>query len=77
MFELNNRQKVVVEHVLQELLSKGTNELNKTFGTFTIQEMQDLYSRLHYADFCEKHGIAYDDMTEADYEQAYREAWEA
>lgn len=75
--ELTRREKAVVEHVLSELLMHKYQDLNLIFGTETIKEMQKLYGKLTYADFCERHGVAYEDMTEADYEQAYREKWES
>ena len=76
-FKLTDRDLVVIEHVLCELLCFKYDELNKTFGTLTIEYMQRLHSRLYYRDFCEKYGIQYEDMTEDDFEQAYRDMWEA
>lgn len=75
--ELTSREKNLVQGIIGDLLSKPYNELNKTFGTETIQEMANLYSRMRWDDYCKRHNVKYEDLTEDDYEQAYREEWES
>ena len=42
-------------------------------GSLTMQEASDLYRRLKYENYCIKHRIAFEDMTEDDYANAYEE----
>lgn len=74
---LSERELCTVTAVLEELLRKPYSELNKVYGTLTIKEMSELYCKLEYRDYCEEHGIAFEDMDDLDFEQAYREKWEA
>lgn len=64
--ELNDRELNIVHHVLDELLMKPIDELNRTFGSLTIEEMKKLYGKLHLREYCESHDIRYEDMTEDD-----------
>ena len=70
---LSIRESATVFCVIDELLRKSYAELNYTFGTETIQNMQKLWSKMRYADYCDEHGIAYEDMTEDDFVNAYLE----
>ena len=62
-----------VQAVFESLVLMGDRKLNTFLGTITIDEMKKIYSKLHYAPYCEKHGIAYEDMTDEDFEAAYFE----
>ena len=75
--EFTERQIDVITGVFGELLKMKYDDLNSFLGSETISEMQDMYSRLYYREYCERHGIRYEDMTEADFEQEYAERWEA
>ena len=48
-------------------------QLNSILGSVTIQEMQNLTSKLRYENYCDRHGIKYEDMTEDDFIDAYFE----
>ena len=63
--------------VLDELMKMGYKKLNSIFGTLTIEDMQLLHSKLHYNDYCERHGVKYEEMTDEDYIRAYEEEEEA
>lgn len=69
--ELSNEEKRTVLAVFDSLLHKPTDELHKFLGSFTIQEMQKLYQKIRYDDYCKSRGIAYEDMTEEDFVDAY------
>ena len=45
-------------------------ELNKFLGSTTIVEMMTLANKMRYAEYCERHGIAYEDMTDEDFVDA-------
>lgn len=75
--ELSRREKQVVLGVFEELLRMGDSKINTFLGSETIKEMHKLYSKLFYADYCDAHGIKYEDMTVEDFEDAYRRMWEA
>lgn len=49
------------------------HELYRFMGSETIKDMKALQQKLHYYDYCMAHGIAYEDMTEDDFIQAYEE----
>lgn len=70
---LTQNEKRTICAVFGELLRKPYNELNTFLGSLTIEEMQKLYSKLHYEDYCIRHEIRYEDMTEADFEQEWHE----
>lgn len=74
---LTKNEKRTVVAVFGELLQMGTSKLNTFLGSITIQEMQTLYMKLSYEDYCEKYHIKYEDMTVEDFEDAYRERWES
>lgn len=68
---LTHEEKMTVLAVFGELLRKPDRELNTFLGSMTIEEMHKLYGKLHYEDYCEEHGIKYEDMTEEDFIDAY------
>ena len=70
MITLTNREKVITEHVLLELLKQKEKTLNKMFGSETIKDIGNLYRKLYYSDYCEKNGIKFEDMTDADFNDA-------
>ena len=45
-------------------------ELNKFLGSTTIVEMMTLANKMRYAEYYERHGIAYEDMTDEDFVDA-------
>ena len=49
------------------MLKKPYSELNCFLGSITIKEMQKLYSKLRYEQYCDDRGIKYEDMTEDDF----------
>lgn len=75
--KITERELEVMHGVLDELLHLKYDELNKTYGSETIKDMYHLWAKLGYRDYCEKYGVQYEDMTEDDFEQAYRDKWEA
>ena len=73
--KLTKNEKRTVLAVFEELSKKPYSELNKFLGSITIQEMAKLRNKLYYEDFCEKHGVKYEDMTPEDFEMAYNERY--
>ena len=71
--KLTANEKRTVKAVFRELLKKPYSELNCFIGSLTIEEMQKLYSKLRYEQYCEDHGIKYEYMTEDDYISAEEE----
>ena len=72
--KFTKREEKVVLAVFTDLMQRFTDsEMNYFIGSETIEEMHKLRSKLKYADYCERHKIKYEDMTEADFEQAYYE----
>ena len=70
--ELSKSEKKMLCGVLAEVLSH-TDELHKRFGSITIEEMDKLYWKLKFSDYCARHNINYEDMTEDDYMRYYYE----
>ena len=58
---------------LDELCRMPYRELNRHFGSLTIQDIQKLHHKMHYDGYCRKHGIRLKDMTDYDYIRAYEE----
>ena len=52
-----NEHRTLIKAILNELMGKGYDELNKTFGSLTIQEMQKLTYDLRVDDVCAEFGI--------------------
>ena len=73
---LSERELDVVTAVLDDLLRKPYGELNTFIGSETIKDMAELYGKLRHRHYCERHGIAYEDMDEFDFEREYSEEWE-
>ena len=46
-------------------------------GTLTAEIAAHVASKLRFRGYCERHGITYEQMTEDDFEEAYREETEA
>lgn len=65
--ELTAKEKRIVKAVFGELLKKPYSELNCYLGSLTIKEMQKLYAKLRYEQYCDDRGINYEDMTEDDF----------
>lgn len=72
---MTDQEKRTVRAVFHELLKKPYAELNTFLGNLTIQEMESLYSKLKYEDYCKDHEIAYEEMTEDDFIRAYEEEY--
>lgn len=72
--ELTNREVKTLKAVLYDLVTTFTDdEMNKFMGSETIKEMKALQQKLYYSDYCEEHGIRYEDMTEDDFMREYEE----
>ena len=71
--KLTANEKRTVKAVFGELLKKPYSELNCFLGSLTIEEMQKLYSKLRYEQYCDERGINYEDMTEDDFISAEEE----
>lgn len=56
--------------VFSSLAEKDYEELNTFLGSETINRMQVLLSKIRHHDWCEEHGIKFEDMTERDFEDA-------
>ena len=65
--KLTANEKRTVKGVFGELLKKPYSELNCFIGSITIKEMQKLYLKLRYEQYCDARGIKYEDMTEDDF----------
>lgn len=63
--------------VLDGILHMPYRELNTFLGSLTIAEATMLYGKMKMAPYCERHGIAYEDLTVEDYEDAYHEGWDS
>lgn len=59
-----------IEAVFDSLSKLEYAKLNKFLGSMTIVEMMTLANKMRYAEYCERHGIAYEDMTEEDFVDA-------
>ena len=68
---LTKKEKRVVLAVFGELNKKRDAELNMYLGSETIKEMRTLYNKLRHEEYCERRGIAYEEMTEEDFIDAY------
>ena len=68
---LTKKEKRVVLAVFGELNKKRDTELNMYLGSETIKEMRTLYNKLRHEEYCERMGIAYEEMTEEDFIDAY------
>lgn len=66
-------EKRTIKAVFGELLKKPYSEINTFLGSLTIEEMQKLYSKLRYEQYCDERGIKYEDMTEDDFISAEEE----
>ena len=75
MYNFTERDVGTILGVFDSLMRKSDRELNTFLGSITIQEMKSLYYRLHYAPYCEKYGVRYEDMDEDDFIRAYEEEW--
>lgn len=69
--ELSKSEINVLRNVLSEAL--WDRDIHKKFGGITIEEMNKLFVKFRYADYCERHGITFEEMTEDDFERAYFE----
>ena len=72
---LSEKEKRVVIGVFGELMGREYSELNTFLGSETIKEMQTLYSKLRHEEYCERRGIAYEEMTEEDFIEAELERY--
>ena len=63
---LTANEKRTVKAVFSELLKKPYYELYPFLGDLTVSEMQKLYYKLRYEQYCEDHGIRFEDMDEMD-----------
>lgn len=75
--EFTRQEQRTILAVLSGILCLPYKEQNKIIGSLTIEDASRLYSKMKYAPYCERHGIAYEDMAEEDFEYAYREEWDS
>lgn len=64
---LTKEEKRTVLAVFDELAKMKYSDLNTFLGSITIKEMMALRQKLEYEEYCENHGIRYEDMTEDDF----------
>lgn len=67
----------VIAAVMLELSRMHDDDLNRIIGSETIKDVHKLSSKLYHREYCDKHGIRFEDMTDADFEQAYFERFES
>ena len=70
---LTERELKTVEAVFNDCIMLGDKKLNTFVGSITMQEMKELYWKLHYREYCERHNKQLEDFTDEDYIQAYFE----
>lgn len=69
-----DREVKTIKAVLNDLvINFSDDELHKFIGSETIKDMKTLERKLYYSDYCEEHGITYEDMTIDDFIQEYEE----
>lgn len=73
MVTLDKWEKRVVLAVISEMQKLPYAKLNSIIGSETIREMGKIAQKLRYEDYCERHNIEYEDMTEDDFIQAWLE----
>lgn len=73
-FELTAREATMVRSVLAELLMRP--DVRTWVGSITIEDIQNLCSRMLYNDYCIKNNIRYEDMTDDDFMNAYFDKYE-
>lgn len=73
---LTANEKRTVRAVFGELVKMRYADLNKVIGSSTIDEMHKLYSKLENEEYCDRHGITYEEMTDDDFINAYFEKYE-
>ena len=56
--------------IFDELRKMKYRDLNGFLGSLTIKEMIELHRKINYADYCERNGIKFEDMTDDDFEEA-------
>ena len=75
--KLTNNELKVIEAVFEDILRNENGDIHQRFGSLTIEAIQNIHSKIHYNEYCERHGISYEEMTDEDYEEAYSEEWDA
>lgn len=68
------RELNVIQHVMAESLY---SEARKNWGSETIKYMMEIHNKLRMRDYCERHNVKYEDLTDEDYEAEYYERYEA
>lgn len=69
---LSERELQTVQAVFNDCLMRFTDDDLHTFiGSETLKDMKNLYSKIRYRDYCERHNIKFEDMTEEDFMRAY------
>ncbi len=76
MYNFNEKETRTVLAVFDSLFYMDEHAVNEFLGSVTIAEMKELYLKMKYAPFCEKHGIRYEDMTDDDFIAAWEEECE-
>lgn len=71
--EFSELELKVIAYAIDELVRQGW----KKHGTLTIEEASTIASKLRFRDYCKRHNITYEQMDDLDFEQAYREEYEA
>ena len=64
-----------IEAVICEVARMPYSQMNTFLGSMTCKEVAALAHKFQYADYCERHGVEYEDMTADDFEQAYMEMY--
>ena len=71
---LTDRELRTVYAVFESLEQRFSDEEMHCFiGSITMEEMKTLRNKLYYRDYCEEHGVAYEDLTDDDFIRAYEE----
>lgn len=65
---LNANEKRTVLAVFEGLLEQPYSEINRFIGSITIREMQVLYAKLDAEEYCDRHHVRFENMTDDDFE---------
>jgi hypothetical protein len=63
--------------VLNALVRRPYSELNTMYGSDTIDAMQVIFQKLDWREWLDARGMAYEQMTESDWMEAYAERYDA
>ena len=74
--KLTEEELKTIECALSVLAGMKTNDLRNLCGSILMKDILELEGKFRYRDYCERHGVKFEELTDDDFMREYYERYE-